>query len=418
MRTNSYSRRDILNLGLIGGLASAIGCGPKTRYEVTGRNPEGNPEGNLEDIAKPVVEANETEYIGDFLSLRIKGEYLVGRTKEPVDYLRLNFLDGNGEKQLLRGMYSDSLRPQFVSLDETTFVVPLANFLMYDIEEFGVQLDDAQATTKNGRRVYEFANFRFSPEVTGDANKMPKNKAREHQIRNVVELSRTSQLFVKYQRGFTNEGDGKTTKIAFVVPLGLYDSGVDGDTRIVQRFSEFYVHGTKPFAKSPLPYVRKVIVNEVTGGGLAWSTGKVIVSSSGSRANFPCCEAGQQPLRESTLYLDTHELAHAADFNGLIPNARDFKAISWEREPDDNSIWKRRSDMRPEDFVTGYAETNHWEEVAELIATSIAFGDNVRHRIERTGSKKLRDKYLIIRDDILGGKEFFPSDVALMEAES
>lgn len=102
--------------------------------------------------------------------------------------------------------------------------------------------------------------------------------------------------------------------------------------------------------------------------------------------------ASANSLGEATVYSDA--ITKITDDN---KNLAHFE-LSW------TSFNTMRSDVSPTDFVSGYAQTNVHEDLAESVAAYVTYGENFKY--EATFSPVLSAKYDFIKNIFFDGKEF------------
>jgi len=121
------------------------------------------------------------------------------------------------------------------------------------------------------------------------------------------------------------------------------------------------------------------------------------------------------PMEQAAVFI--HEFGHVVDLgaltgtegetgfydNGQTIYANDvsseFYSISW------NSTLQRKAEQTQEDFVTGYAMTDPFEDFAESFTFYVLHGE--RFRLYAEHSSVLTQKYNFIKEHVFDGQEFF-----------
>lgn len=101
---------------------------------------------------------------------------------------------------------------------------------------------------------------------------------------------------------------------------------------------------------------------------------------------------GGSPERGASTFVDGREPVWQDD------RSLEFYRLSWQTET------TKHRDARPEDFVSGYAMQDPFEDFAESFVLYVLHGERFRRLAEE--NTVLRAKYAHVRDVIFGGREF------------
>lgn len=234
---------------------------------------------------------------------------------------------------------------------------------------------------------------------------LPMNEAMNYQRNKASKLSSRCDIHIVYKK--INREDPNENPV--VTRLSSYNGGVERNTKLIKRLSQFYTHGTKIYNMSPLRFLNKLTIDENMDGGLWYSPDHIKLGFECRGPDITDCEELNNPQTgQSELYLDAHELAHLISSVNIPSIAGEFQEISWDGD-------KQKTDAKPEDFISKYASRLPEEDFAEMASISVAFGSWTRSKL--AASPKLRKKYTIIRDNLLG-KEWEAKDVQNIEREA
>lgn len=422
------SRRDFLKLGLV----SAIGyaCGPSKNQD------------------REWIEANgplvvRERYPGRYTTVAQVGDYLTGTFHRDVKEIYFKYKDRLGKQvvsRLKNDFVPEELAPQ---KGDRRWVIPLKNFAShgngpFTLYEIGIFVPEAYGPVWKPEELdfevrvppqFQRWDYRNQP--------LPKNEALPHQQENARKFVNKANLFVRYEGAtipVVEDGIIQYFAPTFLVPIWLYDQGMERNTKVVKRFSQILVHGEKIFKVSPYNFTGNVIVDEVADSptvlrsGKAW-TNQLRVPMDGVPVGGPRyggdIEQAAYDLSILRLAVDTHEGTHVLELNGAFPNVQEFDSISFERKAvlslQDTKLLGDGAQKRPDadikDFISWYAfQKDQFEDKAEIAGYSAALWDLVEKRAEL--SPKLKRKADMVIDGLFGGKVYRAEDVASLEEEA